>query len=69
MYQNKRLFLFLTAMTGCPGIEDVDFTILSDDPETSGLFRWTKDGKVEETKPEVTNMYHMDTTSQIIPKF
>ena len=49
-------------MTGCPGIEDVDFTILSDNPETSGLFRWTKEGKVEETKPEVTNKYHMITS-------
>ena len=69
LYIKQKIVSFPIAMTGCPGIEDVDFTILSDDPETSGLFRWTKDGKVEETKPEVTNMYHMDTTSQIIPKF
>ena len=43
------------AMTGCPGIEDVHFTILSDDPESSGLFVWRKDGKVETSIHEVTN--------------
>ena len=41
------------AMTGCPGMEDVEFTILSDDPDRSGLFRWTKEGKVEKIIQEV----------------
>ena len=41
------------AMTGCPGVEDVEFTILSDDPERSGLFVWTKEGKVELIELEV----------------
>ena len=36
------------AMTGCPGSEDVEFTVLS--PHTLGtshMFRWKKDGSVE----------------------
>ena len=41
------------AVTGCPGVEDVEFTILSDDPERSGLFVWTKEGKVESIELEV----------------
>jgi len=35
------------AMTGCVGKEDVEFTIMSKHAPESGMFKWTKDGKVE----------------------
>ena len=39
------------AMTGCIGLEDVEFTIMAgkihNDPGT-GLYKWTKEGKVEQ---------------------
>jgi len=35
------------AMTGCPGSEDVEFTILSKNIQESPAFLWTKDGSVE----------------------
>ena len=35
------------AMTGCPGYEDLDFTIFSSHAKDSPLFTWTKDGHVE----------------------
>ena len=34
-------------MTGCPGIEDVEFTILSKNVQESPAFLWTVDGSVE----------------------
>ena len=34
------------AMTGCVGLEDVEFTILSERAKTSSLYRWTKEGHV-----------------------
>ena len=35
------------AMTGCPGLEDVEFTIFSKHAERSGVMKWSKDGSVE----------------------
>ena len=35
------------AMTGCPGSEDVEFTILSTHNEVSHTFQWTKEGDVQ----------------------
>ena len=34
------------ALTGCPGTEDVELTILSEHMDET-MFRWTKEGKVE----------------------
>ena len=39
------------AMTGCPGIEDVEFTIFSQHLERSGMMKWYKDGSVELINP------------------
>ena len=35
------------AMTGCIGLEDVEFTILSERNKFSHMLRWKKDGNVE----------------------
>jgi hypothetical protein len=35
------------AMTGCVGLEDVEFTILSDHATESPMFKWTKEDTVE----------------------
>ena len=35
------------AMTGCPGLEDVELTILSEHAPGSGMFKWHKNGMVE----------------------
>ena len=35
------------AMTGCIGLEDVEFTILSKRNKFSHMYRWKKDGNVE----------------------
>ena len=35
------------AMTGCPGSEDVEFTILSTHNEVSHSFKWSKEGDVQ----------------------
>ena len=35
------------AMTGCPGSEDVEFTILSTHNEVSHTFKWSKEGDVQ----------------------
>jgi len=35
------------AMTGCPGSEDVEFTILSTHNELSHTFKWSKEGDVQ----------------------
>ena len=35
------------AMTGCPGLEDVELTILSEHAPGSGMFIWHKNGMVE----------------------
>ena len=35
------------AMTGCPGSEDVEFTILSTHNEISHTFKWSKEGDVQ----------------------
>ena len=35
------------AMTGCVGIEDVEFTILSTHASKNSKFKWTKEGNVE----------------------
>ena len=35
------------AMTGCPGLEDVEFTIFSKHAGKSGVMKWSKDGSVE----------------------
>ena len=34
-------------MTGCPGLEDVEFTLMSSKVKGSPLFKWRKDGHVE----------------------
>ena len=34
-------------MTGCIGLEDVEFTILSERNKFSHMLRWKKDGNVE----------------------
>ena len=34
------------AMTGCIGLEDVEFTILSKRTKYSHMYRWTKEGHV-----------------------
>ena len=34
-------------MTGCPGLEDLEFTILSKNVQDSPAFVWTVDGSVE----------------------
>ena len=39
------------AMTGCPGIEGVEFTIFSQHLERSGMMKWNKDGSVELINP------------------
>ena len=39
------------AMTGCPGIEDVEFTIFSQHLERSGMMKWNMDGSVELINP------------------
>ena len=39
------------AMTGCPGVEDVEFTIFSQHLERSGMMKWNKDGSVELINP------------------
>ena len=35
------------ALTGCPGDEDVDVTILSKHSTPSSMFKWNKDGSVD----------------------
>lgn len=35
------------ALTGCPGIDDVELTIFSKHAERSGVMKWNKDGSVE----------------------
>ena len=35
------------AMTGCPGSDDVEFTILSNHATESPMFKWTKEDSVE----------------------
>ena len=35
------------ALTGCPGIDDVELTIFSKHAERSGVMKWGKDGSVE----------------------
>ena len=35
------------ALTGCPGIDDVELTIFSKHAERSGVMKWSKDGSVE----------------------
>eukprot|EP00093_Oithona_nana_P011434 11434.XXX_259963_261725_1 [CDS] Oithona nana genome sequencing. len=35
------------AMTGCPGIDNVELTIFSKHAERSGVMKWSKDGSVE----------------------
>ena len=35
------------AMTGCPGSDDVEFTILSNHATESPMFKWTKEDTVE----------------------
>ena len=39
------------AMTGCPGLEDVEFTIFSKHAGKSGVMKWSKDGSVELMDP------------------
>ena len=34
-------------MTGCVGLEDVEFTILSNHGQNLHMFKWTKEGNVE----------------------
>ena len=34
-------------MTGCIGSEDIEFTIMSEHTSDSGLYKWTKDGNIE----------------------
>ncbi len=35
------------AMTGCPGIDDLELTVNTGNAKTSGMFLWKKDGTVE----------------------
>ena len=35
------------AMTGCPGVEDVEFTIFSKHATRSGAMKWNLDGSVD----------------------
>ena len=37
-------------MTGCVGSESIEFTIMSEHATGSGLYKWNKDGKVENLK-------------------
>ena len=37
-------------MTGCIGSESIEFTIMSEHATGSGLYKWNKDGKVENLK-------------------
>ena len=39
------------AVTGCPGLEDVDLTILSEHAPGTGMFKWYKNGRVENVYP------------------
>ena len=41
------LFLKSLGVTGCIGSEDIEFTIMSEHTSDSGLYKWTKDGNVE----------------------
>ena len=45
-------------VTGCPGLEDVELTILSQQAPGSGMFRWYKNGRVETLEtPYKVHMY------------
>ena len=44
------------AMTGCPGQDDLEFTILSSHASGSGWYRWTKNGDVEVIESPFKNM-------------
>ena len=39
------------AMTGCPGKDDLEFTILSQHAEDSWSYVWRKDGSIEVVEP------------------
>ncbi len=40
------------AMTGCPGIDDLELTLNTGKARTSGMFLWKKDGTVEPLQHE-----------------
>ena len=42
------------AVTGCPGQEDVELTILSEHAPGSRMYKWNKDGSVENLDSPVT---------------
>ena len=45
------------ALTGCPGQEDLDLTILSDHLTQSSLLKWYKNGQVEYVEPMDKNFH------------
>ena len=44
------------AMTGCPGQDDLEFTILSAHATNGGLYRWNQDGNVQVIESQFGNM-------------
>ena len=44
------------AMTGCPGQDDLEFTIFSSHAKTGGLYRWNKDGNVQVIESQFGNL-------------
>ena len=44
------------AMTGCPGQDDLEFTILSSHAKNGGLYRWSKDGNVQVIESQYKDM-------------
>ena len=45
------------AMTGCPGQDDLEFTILSSHAKNGGLYRWSKDGNVQVIESQYKSIY------------
>ena len=54
-------------MTGCIGSESIEFTIMSEHATGSGLYKWNKDGKVENLKhPFEVRAYHI-SLNNVLP--
>ena len=54
------------AMTGCPGLEDVELTILSEHAPGSGMFIWHKNGMVENLEhPEHSEHSRQATSNDV----
>ena len=50
-------------MTGCPGVDKVEFTIFSKNVFDSPTYVWTKEGSVEMIEMEVSQQPKTDTTA------